>query len=329
MLPGKVVAFKLLTADFRDLNCIHNMTQKNQQVRLRLGRNAWLAITILAVALCGTTAQPILAKPRSAEITNATVQRDLVYKHVNGTVLTLDLYRPEEVSGSLPVIVWVHGGGWRRGRKEKCPAVALVQDGFAVASINYRLTSTAPFPAQIEDCKAAVRWLRANASTYHLDPDRVGVWGHSAGGHLAALLGTSGGVPELEGSGDNMQYSSQVQAVCDSAGPADLLAMTNLGPKRTFAIEGLLGGPVEKDKAKAIAASPIHYVSKDDPPFLIVHGEGDRVVPVEQSQRLYEELRKAGVNATLKILPHVGHQAVLMDAVKDAEVFFDATLKKR
>ncbi len=269
MLPGKVVAFKLLTADFRDLNCIHNMTQKNQQVRLRLGRNAWSAITILAVALCGTTAQPILAKPRSAEITNATVQRDLVYKRVNGTVLTLDLYRPEEVSGSLPVIVWVHGGGWRRGRKEKCPAVALVQDGFAVASINYRLTSTAPFPAQIEDCKAAVRWLRANASTYHLDPDRVGVWGHSAGGHLAALLGTSGGVPELEGSGDNMQYSSRVQAVCDSAGPADLLALTNVGPKRVSAIEGLLGGPVEKDKAKAIAASPIHYVSKDDPPFLI------------------------------------------------------------
>ncbi len=125
-----------------------------------------------------------------------------------------------------------------------------------------------------------------------------------------------------------MQYSSRVQAVCDVAGPADLPALTNLGPKRMFAIEGLLGGPLEKDKAKAIAASPIHYVSKDDPPFLIVHGEADRVVPVEQSQRFYEELRKAGVNATLK-MPHVGHQAVLMDAVKDAEVFFDATLKKR
>ena len=104
--------------------------------------------------------------------------------------------------------------------------------------------------------------------------------------------------------------------------------MTNLGPRRISAIEGLLGGPLEKDQAKAIAASPIHYVSKDGPPFLIVHGEADRVVPVEQSQRLYEELRKAGVNATLKILP-VGHQAVQLDALKDAEVFFDATLKKR
>ena len=125
-----------------------------------------------------------------------------------------------------------------------------------------------------------------------------------------------------------MQYSSQVQAVCDVGGPADLLAMTNLGPRRISAIKGLLGGPLEKDQAKAIAASPIHYVSKDDPPFLIVHGEADRVVPVEQSQRLYEELRKAGVNATLKILP-VGHGAIQLDALKDAEVFFDATLKKR
>ena len=191
-----------------------------------------------------------------------------------------------------------------------------------------RWCSTAPFPAQIEDCKAAVRWLRANAGKYNLDADRIGVWGMSAGGHLAALLGTSGGVPELEGSGDNMQYSSRVQAVCDVAGPADLPAMTNLGPKRMFAIEALLGGPLEKDKAKAITASPIHYVSKDDPPFLIVHGEGDRVIPVEQSRRFYEALQKAGVNATLKILP-VGHQAVQMDALKDAEVFFDATLKKR
>jgi dipeptidyl aminopeptidase/acylaminoacyl peptidase len=105
--------------------------------------------------------------------------------------------------------------------------------------------------------------------------------------------------------------------------------MTNVGPKRRFAIEALLGGPLERDNANAIAASPLHYVSKDDPPFLIVHGEGDRVVPVEQSQRFYEELRKVGVNATLKILPGVGHQGVMMNAVKDAKVFFDTTLKKR
>ncbi len=274
-------------------------------------RHGWLIHTLAIATLCGATAQPRTALgQRMMEVADATIQRDLVYKRVNGEALTLDLYCPEKFSGALPVIIYIHGGGWRRGRKEKCPAVALVQDGFAVASIDYRLSGEAPFPAQIEDCKAAVRWLRANASTYHLDPDHIGAWGTSAGGHLAALLGTSGGVPELEGSGDNMQYSSRVQAVCDVAGPADLPAMPNFGPKRIAAIEGLLGGPLEKDKAKAIAASPIHYVSKDDPPFLIVHGQGDRVVPVEQAQRFYEELRKTGVNATLKILPQVGHQGV-------------------
>ncbi|HEY4271566.1 MAG TPA: alpha/beta hydrolase [Candidatus Udaeobacter sp.] len=298
-------------------------------VGLMRRRHVWLAVTIIAALLGAESAQPVMARRRPMmEIANAAVQRDLVYKRVNGIALTLDLYRPEKVSGLLPVIVCIHGGHWDAGGKERCPAVTLVQDGYAVASIDYRLTRTAPFPAQIEDCKAAVRWLRANAAKYNLDPDRIGVWGYSAGGHLAALLGTSGGVPELEGSGDNVQYSSRVQAVCDVAGPADLTALTNVGPKRMLAIEALLGGPLEKDKVKATAASPIHYVSKDDPPFLIVHGEGDRVIPVEQSQRFYEELRKAGVNATLKILP-VGHRIVQMDALKDSEAFFDATLKKR
>jgi acetyl esterase/lipase len=298
-------------------------------LRLMRQRHEWLIYALGVAALCGLTAQPVKAgQHRMMEVANAAIQRDLVYKRVNGAVLALDLYHPQNVSGLLPVIVCIHGGHFGAGRKERCPAVALVQDGYAVASIDYRLTSTAPFPAQIEDCKAAVRWLRANASSYHLDPDRIGVWGYSAGGHLAALLGTTGGVPELEGNGDNMQYSSQVQAVCDVAGPTDLLPLANLGPKRMSAIEALLGGPLEKDEAKAVAASPIHYISKDDPPFLIVHGEADRVIPLEQSQRFYEALQKAGVNATLKILP-VGHQAVQMDALKDAKVFFDATLKKR
>jgi acetyl esterase/lipase len=252
----------------------------------------------------------------------------LPYKRIGGETLTLDLYRPEKISAPLPVIIWIHGGGWNRGGKELCPAVALVDDGYAVASVDYRLSSVAPFPAQIQDCKAAVRWLRANASTYRLDPDKVGVWGNSAGGHLAALLGTSGGVSELEGDGDNMQYSSRVQAVCDVAGPVDLEALTNSPPKAIFAIEELLGGPLEKNKAKATAASPIHYISKDDPPFLIVHGDSDSLIPVEQSRRFYAELQKAGVTATLKIL-HVGHQGVMMAAVKDAEMFFRTTLKKR
>jgi len=172
----------------------------------------WLAVTIAAAVLGTLTAQPIRARPRPAQITDAEIQRDLVYKRIDGRALGLDLYSPSKPAGPLPVIIWLHGGGWSRGRKEgHSPAVTLVDDGYAVASVDYRLTGIAPFPAQIEVCKAAVRWLRANASKYNLDPDRIGVWGFSAGAHLAALLGTSGGVKELEGDGDNVSYSSRVQ----------------------------------------------------------------------------------------------------------------------
>src|SRR5206468_10021216 len=135
-----------------------------QMLRLMRQRYGWLTYTLIIAALCGSESKPVIARGRAMmEVANATIQRDLVYKRVNGAVLTLDLYCPEKVSGPAPVIVWIHGGGWRRGGKKQCPAVALVPDGYAVASIDYRLTGTAPFPAQIEDCKAAVRWLRANA----------------------------------------------------------------------------------------------------------------------------------------------------------------------
>jgi acetyl esterase/lipase len=275
----------------------------------------WLAVLIAAAVLAGQIAQPVMARRPPTEVPNATIQRDLIYERINGSVLALDLYCPEKVSGPLPVIVWLHGGGWSRGRKERCPAVALVEDGYAVASIDYRLTDAAAFPAQIEDCKAAVRWLRANASKYNLDPDRIGVWGFSAGGHLAALLGTSGGVKELEGNGDNMSYSSRVQAVCVVSGPGDLLeqyrdALEHAGemnPKVKPALEALIGGSLEQNKAKAMAASPISYVSKDDPPFLIIQGEDDPTVPVSVTKSFYAALKEAGVDVTLEIAAGRGH----------------------
>ena len=336
ILPGKVIAFKLLTADFGDANCIRNMTQKNQQVRLRLGRNAWLAIIILAVALYGTTAQSALARGRPVEIADAAIQRDLVYKRINGRALTLDLYCPQKASGPLPVILWIHGGGWSKGRKEQhSPAISFLNDGYAMASIEYRLSGEAPFPAQIEDCKAAVRWLRANAAKYNLDADRIGAWGHSAGGHLSALLGTSGGVQELEGNGDNMSYSSRVQAVCDVSGPADLLrlyhdasdASTGTRPKDRSYIDALLGGPADQNKRKAVAASPITYVSKDDPPFLIIQGENDFSVPASQGELLAAALKAAGVETTLEITPQ-GHSAGGPRFLPIVKAFFDKYLRK-
>ena len=313
------------------------MTSEYRVVGLMRRRHAWLAVAIAAAVLGGQIAHPVMARRQPTEVANVAIQRDLVYKRINGAVLTLDLYCPEKVSGPLPVIVWIHSGGWSRGRKERCPAVTLVQDGYAVASIDYRLTTTAPFPAQIEDCKAAVRWLRANASTYHLDPDHIGVWGHSAGGHLAALLGTSGGVRELEGTGDNMSYSSRVQAVCVVSGPGDLLQLyraatgpsgTEINPKVKPALEALIGVPVEENKTKAMAASPITYVSKDDPPFLIIHGEIDSTVPVSQAESFAAALKAAGVETTLEIAPGRGHGAGGPKFQPMIKAFFDKYLKK-
>jgi dienelactone hydrolase len=165
------------------------MTRKHHQPYLNRGRNLWLIIAIVSATLWCQAAQPVIARRGPRENTDQIVQRDLVHKCVNGQALRLDLYSRSNVSGPLPVIIWIHGGGWRAGRKDNCPAVRIVDDGYAVAGIDYRITRVAPFPAQIEDCKAAGRWLRASASNYHLKPDRILVWGFSAGGAINAFMG--------------------------------------------------------------------------------------------------------------------------------------------
>ena len=156
-----------------------------------------------------------------------------------------------------------------RGSKENCQAVPLIAKGYAVASINYRLSQHAIFPAQIEDCKAAIRWLRANAKKYNLDPDHIGVWGASAGGHLVALLGTTGNVKELEGHGGNLDQPSRVQCVVDWFGPTDFAKMGGRQDKPDSPMARLVGGPVRDRKELAAKANPIAYVGKDSAPFLI------------------------------------------------------------
>ncbi len=295
----------------------------------------YLTVAALTLALGQSLAPSAMARRQAQTVAHSTLERDLVYRTVDGQTLTLNLYRPDNFSGALPVVVWIHGGGWSAGRKEHCPAVMLVRDGYAIASVDYRLTGTAPFPAQIEDCKAAVRWLRANAATYHLDADRIGAWGYSAGGHLAALLGTTGDVKEWQGSGDNSQFSSSVQAVCDVSGPTDLLRLFEdvsgtsdaRNPKSASAVEALMGGPVQQNKAKAVAASPIHYVSKDDPPFLIIQGDDDGTVPVSQSQEFAQALKAAGVDTVLEIARGRGHGVGGPRFEPIIKAFFDKHLK--
>ena len=260
------------------------------------------------------------------------VLRDIVFARVDDKDLLLDLYLPEGAAGPLPLIVWVHGGGWQAGSKENARAARMTQRGYAVASISYRLSHEAIFPAQIHDCKAAVRWLRANAQRYNLDPNRFGAWGPSAGGHLVALLGTSGGVTELEGDEGNLSYSSRVQAVCDYFGPTDLLAMKEF-PCRIDRDDPncpearLIGGGLAENPDKVRLADPITYVTPDDPPFLIVHGDQDDVVPFNQSDLLYQALKKAGVVVTFHTVEGAGHGFGEREPAELVNAFFDRHLK--
>ncbi len=235
------------------------------------------------------------------------VFRDLEYVQGGHERNRLDLYLPEKTDRLLPVIVWIHGGGWRNDSKENPPGVGFASMGYGMASINYRLSQHAQFPAQIQDCKAAIRWLRANANKYNLDPGHIGVWGASAGGHLVALLGTTGGVKELEGTGGNLDQSSRVQAAVDLFGPTDFLTIGHPLNDPGGPVAPLIGGPPQDNKDKAAKASPITYVGKDAAPFLILHGDKDNLVPVHQSELLAEALKKVGVEVTLQILPGAGH----------------------
>jgi acetyl esterase/lipase len=302
---------------------------------------------VLALSLALPNASPAPAqqpqakakiqRPRLPE--GVKVQRDLAYgPHTERN--TLDLYLPDGGNTPRPLIIWVHGGAWQGGSKEggPQPALELLRRGYAVACINYRLSQHAPFPAQINDCKTAVRFLRANASKYDLDPARFGVWGGSAGGHLAALLGTSGDVKDLEANGANAGVSSRVQAVCDFFGPADLLTMAQQsGPESALQHDApnspesrLLGGPILDRKDAARRASPVTYITSDDPPFLIVHGDKDNVVPVGQSKQLHEALKKARVDSTLLIIPGAGHGRGILTPETDRAVatFFDRHLMR-
>lgn len=253
------------------------------------------------------------AAPRSSALPpDARVERDLVYARTPQKELLMDLYRPGQVSGPLPVVLWVHGGAWRVGNKDNPFAARLVGRGYAVASINYRLSQVATFPAQIHDAKAAVRWLRTHAGEYGLDAERIAAWGASAGGHIVALLGTTGGVAELEGDLGNPGVSSRVAAVVDFYGPTDLLQMNAQGSKQDHDAPDspeslLIGGPIQQNKPAAQRANPITYVTKDDAPFLLVHGDRDGLVPAGQSQLLHEALRAAGVPSAIHIIPGAGH----------------------
>lgn len=234
----------------------------------------------------------------------------------------LDLYLPPTGTGPFPVVLWVHGGGWQGGSRDLGPNAfqrRLHERGIAVATASYRLTGEAIWPAQIHDLKAAVRWLRANASRYALDTSRIGAWGSSAGGHLVAMLGTTGQEPTLEGTLGNATFSSRVHAVVDWYGPTDLLAMDaharSVGCPTTghnlpnSAESRLLGGLLQDRIPQAREASPVNWVSEDDAVFLLQHGSADCTVPWPQSAALHDALRAqlGPARVTYERLEGAGH----------------------
>ena len=259
---------------------------------------------------------PLRAQPEMLD--GVTLQRDIPYAAPDGgDPLLLDLYLPSSTK-PVPLVMWVHGGGWLNGDKNMADAVPLttklLKAGIAVASINYRFSNMAKFPAQLHDCKAAVRWLRANAAKYNIDPDRIAAAGDSAGGQLVALLGTTADRPELEGDEGNPGVSSRVVAVCDFFGPADFADWNKGNPKpQAFEdandpIAKLIGGKIADNLDKARAASPITYVDAKSCPFYILHGDADVVVPIAQSMMLNAALKKAGVPSDLYIVHGEGHE---------------------
>ncbi|MFC4127795.1 alpha/beta hydrolase fold domain-containing protein [Nocardia rhizosphaerae] len=259
----------------------------------------------------------------------STTEYDIPYAVVDETTLALDLYRPQSDT-DVPVVVYLHGGGWKAGDKRdnsEDRSAAVARTGIAVASVNYRLAPEATYPAPVHDVKAAVRWLRAHGSHYGLAAQNIGLWGASAGGCLAAMVALSADDPDLDGHvGDHPQERSSVQAVATWFAPTDLIANSRRSWLEQLILEppvedSLFGhGPIAANDERVRAASPVHRVHPHAPPFLIAHGDRDRIVPESQGRYLHDALTRAGVPSTFCVLGNAGHEGHEFDTRANIEL---------
>ncbi len=256
------------------------------------------SLTIVVLGISSPTG--ITAEPR--------VLRDIEYARAPEQVLLLDLYLPEKTATPPPLLIYVHGGAWRSGTKTDVPIDPLLKQGFAIASVEYRLTPVAPFPANIHDLKASIRFLRAKAEEYSYDPKRFVIVGSSAGGHLAALVGVSNGQKELEGKlGQFTNQSSDVQAVVSLYGASNLQTILKQSTQRGLdvrvpALQLLLGGQPDDKPDLAKLASPVAHVDKNDPPLLLIHGDQDPQMPIQQSYELQEAYEKLKLPVQFEVI---------------------------
>jgi acetyl esterase/lipase len=285
--------------------------------------------SVLYLSLIIASALPLVLKAQTDTTNN------IVYAEVGDKKLLLDLYMPSGKKDPY-LIVWIHGGAWRSGSKES-PPMGMLTYGYALASINYRLSEEAIFPAPIHDIKASIRFLSAHAKKYGYRSDKIIIWGSSAGGHLAALAGTTNNDKELEGSiGENTNESSSIQVTVDFFGPSNFLTILSQSTPHGLSVRIpsltlLLGKPVEEVRDIAKKASPVYQVDPTDPPMLIVHGDQDIQVPVNQSLELMAAYRKNKLPVQFEAIPCAGHGGKAYDAKEIMEMmkkFLDGGLKK-
>jgi len=266
---------------------------------------------------------------------NATKIADIEYAYVGEQSLKLDLYLPPVKDA--PLLVWVHGGAWRSGSRSPLPLAEFLAAGYAIASIDYRLSTQARFPANIHDIKAAVRFLRAKQNEYGFDATKIAVVGASAGGHLVALAGTTNGDARLEGVvGEHLDQSSDVQAIVSYFGASNLTSILKQSTPhglsvRVPALKLLLGGVPDDQPELARLASPVFHVDRFDPPLLLLHGDQDPQMPINQSHELHGQYKAAGLKVRFEVLHGAGHGGgVFYDKERSASVlmFLDGVLQK-
>ncbi len=260
-------------------------------------------VALLVTTLCATAQQPTTSYDKVS---------DIIYAVVDDRELGLDIYMPRGVDDP-PLLVWIHGGRWLYRTKEDINTLALVEEGFAIASIDFRLSVDEPFPAQIHDIKAAIRFLRANAETYGYEATRIGVHGRSSGGHLTSLVGVTNGVKELEGElGDHLDVSSDVQVAVSYFGASNLTTILDQSTPFGVMLRGpalalLLGGPMEATAELAELASPVFHVDAQDPPLLLLHGDQDPQMPINQAHELHGVYKAHELPVHLEVIHGAKH----------------------
>jgi acetyl esterase/lipase len=289
----------------------------------------FLALGVLAVAVPTAPAQQAPAVPE-----DVVFEAGVEYANPDNQHLQVDLARPKQGDGPFPAILCIHGGGFRAGKREGYDGlcVRLAQHGYVALTVSYRLAPKYPFPAAVHDVKAAVRWARANAARYRIDPERIGVTGGSAGGHLAQFLAVTGDVKAFEGEGGNGNHSSRVACVVNVYGPSDFIRSYGKSVDAAEVLPLFLGGNLETARRQHVRASPLYWVTPDAAPTLCIHGTEDRYVAHEQAVWLVDRLKAAGVEAELLTLEGAGHGFKGKDAEaaeKALLAFFDKHMKQQ